>query len=281
MTAISHRNAMRGSLIIALACSVPCEAPAQQMMQTQRVYTGAGWLGMNFSRGSGFSAMANALMAGDSAPTRLESWPVVMRVETCSPAETAGFEIHDVLVEIDGRDARIEPLFGNKSDPGVTHVVTVRRAGELVELTVTRGEPVGVDEDPTDRCERGRDGALGLSYSLLGLGGSLEDHFLAITNPLMPGDSVPMPLKSYPVVVDVAKCSPAEAAGFEIDDELMEIDGKDARIRPIFGFANRRAPGVTQVVTVRRDGKLVELTVTRGEPYARGEEPEDRCEQGL
>ena len=106
------------------------------------------------------------------------------------------------------------------------------------------------------------------------------DDYLVIANPLMPGDSVPMPLKSYPAVTQVAKCSPAEAAGFEIDDELVEVDGKDARIRPVFGFADRRAPGATQVVTVRRDGELVELTVTRGEPYGRDEGPEDRCEQG-
>lgn len=173
------------------------------------------------------------------------------------------------------------PFWGNDIGPGATHVVTVRRAGKLVELTATRGEPVGRDEEPEDRCEHGRDGWLGLGYSLLGLNGSMMASDLrTIANPLMPGDSVPMPLKSYPAVTEVFKCSPAEAAGFEIDDELMEVDGKDARIRPIFGFADRRAPGVTQLVTVRRDGKLVELTLTRGEPYGRDEDPEDRCEQG-
>ena len=280
MTPISRRNAALGALIVALACSVPWDAAAQQMLQTQRrVYTGNGWLGLSWSTGGGFVAKAAAVLAGDSVPARLESWPVVTRVAKCSPAEAAGFEIHDVLVEVDGKDARIRPVWGDKIGPGAAHVVTVRRAGKLVELTATRGEPVGTDEDPTDRCELDRDGYLGLGYSFLGLNGSMDDY-LVIANPLMLGDSVPMPLKSYPAVTQVAKCSPAEAAGFEIDDELVEVDGKDARIRPVFGFADRRAPGATQVVTVRRDGELVELTVTRGEPYGRDEGPEDRCEQG-
>ena len=274
---MSRRSAVLGVLIATLACSVPGDAPAQQMVQTQRVYTGNGWLGLSWSNDW---ALANALLAGDSAPTRLEAWPVVTRVATCSPAEAAGFEMHDVLMDVDGKDARIRPIWGNEIGPGATHVVTVRRAGKLVELTATRGEPVGRDEEPEDRCEHGRDGSLGLRLSLLGLRGSMASDLRTIANPLMPGDSVPMPLKSYPAVTEVFKCSPAEAAGFEIDDELMEVDGKDARIRPIFGFADRRAPGVTQLVTVRRDGKLVELTLTRGEPYGRDEDPEDRCEQG-
>lgn len=96
-----------------------------------------------------------AARADDSQPKQLNSYPVVVVVKTCSPAEAAGFEVGDELVRVDGRDGRLLPLFaGGPYGPGTLHRVTVRRGERLLELKLTLAEPLADGEDPSDRCEK-------------------------------------------------------------------------------------------------------------------------------
>ena len=58
------------------------------------------------------------------------------------------------MVNVDGRDGRLLPLFpGGPYLPGTVHRVTVRRGERLLELTLTLAEPLAEGEDPSDRCK--------------------------------------------------------------------------------------------------------------------------------
>ena len=108
-----------------------------------------GWSGLGWMNGP------KVARSDDARPTQLKSYPVVVVVKACSPAEAAGFEVEDELVSVDGRDGRLLPLFpGGPHMAGTVHRVTVRRGERLLELTLTLAEPLAEDEDPSDRCER-------------------------------------------------------------------------------------------------------------------------------
>lgn len=110
---------------------------------------GVGYHGLSWS----MAGFALPLAANDSTPRRSASYPVVTGVATCSPAEAAGLHVGDVIEEVDGRDARLLPLFGETvHGPGAVHQLMVRRDDELVETTITRTRPLGEHEKPSDRC---------------------------------------------------------------------------------------------------------------------------------
>ena len=74
---------------------------------------------------------------------------------------------------------------------------------------------------------------------------------------------------------------PAEKAGLRVGDELMVVDGRDARGPGyIFEDSPTREPGAMHAFTVRRGDELIELTITSTEPLGKDEKPADRCEEG-
>ena len=99
-------------------------------------------------------ALALAELAeNDSTPRRSASYPVVIGVAKCSPAVAAGLRVGDVIEKVDGRDARLLPLFGEAvNGPGAVHQLVVRRDDKLLETTMTRTKQLGEHEKPSDRC---------------------------------------------------------------------------------------------------------------------------------
>lgn len=103
----------------------------------------------------------------------------------------------------------------------------------------------------------------------------------ALTAVLGPDPDSPPQSGMYPVVDNVDKCSPAEKAGLRVGDELMVVDGRDARGPGyIFEDSPTREPGAMHAFTVRRGDELIELTITSTEPLGKDEKPADRCEEG-
>ena len=93
------------------------------------------------------------LAENDSTPRRSASYPVVIGVAKCSPAVAAGLRVGDVIEKVDGRDARLLPLFGEAvNGPGAVHQLVVRRDDKLLETTMTRTKQLGEHEKPSDRC---------------------------------------------------------------------------------------------------------------------------------
>ena len=70
----------------------------------------------------------------------------------------------------------------------------------------------------------------------------------------------------YPKVTTVLDKGPAGVAGLKVGDIITEIDGRSiTNIADVLHRANRLAPGASVKVTVKRNDKTTEITITPGE----------------
>lgn len=122
-----------GLLAVAVLATVAAPADAQQTV-TMSDSTGT-WLGI-------YRAVRDPM-----EPRETRRLPVVRAVFPCSPAHFAGLEPGDLLVAVDGRDARRPAPF--EGPLGAEYAVVVDRAGERLTFTLVRarrpkeiGEPV-------------------------------------------------------------------------------------------------------------------------------------------
>lgn len=147
----------RGAVALSLALAatlVVCRAEEAQAQALPPSSPDVGYHGLSWSMGAFALALALAELAeNDSTPRRSASYPVVTGVAECSPAAAAGLRVGDVIEKVDGRDARLPPLFGEAvNGPGAVHQLVVRRDDKLLETTMTRTKQLGEHEKPSDRC---------------------------------------------------------------------------------------------------------------------------------
>lgn len=76
--------------------------------------------------------------------------PIIVLVRPCSPGDEAGLRPGDVMLTINGRDAREIPKPWRESRVGVVQEITVRRGEEVIETSLTEIAFGDWDED----CER-------------------------------------------------------------------------------------------------------------------------------
>ena len=70
-------------------------------------------------------------------PVPERPYPVIVLVRPCSPGDEAGLRAGDVMLEINGQDARKIPKPWRDSRVGVVQQVTVRRELEVIETSLT------------------------------------------------------------------------------------------------------------------------------------------------
>jgi predicted metalloprotease with PDZ domain len=80
-----------------------------------------------------------ALRDGVRVRRRVESYPVVVGVDAGSPAERAGFRARDVLLAVNGVDARQPPT--GRLRPGTELSYRVRRDGRELRLRLVTTAP--------------------------------------------------------------------------------------------------------------------------------------------
>jgi regulator of sigma E protease len=150
--------------------------------------------------------------------------PIAGMVLEGSPAEAAGIRPGDRIVSLDGDDVGSwqDFIMTVSLAPGRTFEVEARR-GE--ETYTTRLTPA-----PAERPASG--GEVGIVQQIL------------------------------PEVVGVVEGGPAQAAGFQPGDEITAVDGHPVGDQKTFSDRLQGHAGKEVVVTVQRDGRLIDLPVT-------------------
>ena len=148
---IVDRRGATATLLCMVAMLPAWGARDAQAQESVSPSPGVGYHGLSWS--IEVFALALVLAENDSTPRRSASYPVVIGVAKCSPAVAAGLRVGDVIEKVDGRDARLLPLFGEAvNGPGAVHQLVVRRDDKLLETTMTRTKQLGEHEKPSDRC---------------------------------------------------------------------------------------------------------------------------------
>jgi regulator of sigma E protease len=160
--------------------------------------------------------------------------PRVGALDPDGPAARAGFEVHDLIVSIDGERTRsyadMERLITLNANRALTFEVD--RGGTLVKLSAT---PVWAETtDP--------------------VGGKLKRVTIGIEGPSMP-----------PKVGALIAGGPAASAGFQSGDTIVSIDGS-----PVKSFTDLQkivsaSAGRELAFEVDRDGRVLEIKATPGE----------------
>ena len=70
-------------------------------------------------------------------PVSERPYPVITLVRPCSPGDEAGLRDGDVMLEINGRDAREIPKPWRESQVGAVQEITVRRGEEVIATALT------------------------------------------------------------------------------------------------------------------------------------------------
>jgi len=166
--------------------------------------------------------IAVVFVIGLEVPYLQDIPPVVGTVEVGSPAEVAGLQRDDRIVQIKGRDVRnwqdVHLAILEAPEPEVSLVVT--RDGRQFETVVTPA-----------KVSKYEFGDAGLFPRLL------------------------------PQISMVGDGTPALAAGFEVRDEIRAVDGRPLATPMEFVEHVSARAGQEVVVEVTRDGRVLELTV--------------------
>ncbi|HXE79490.1 MAG TPA: RIP metalloprotease RseP [Vicinamibacterales bacterium] len=170
------------------------------------------------------------LMAGAEIPAYVDEPPIVGSIEMGSPAERAKFAIGDRIIAVAGREVESwkEFDFVVGSRPNRDLPITVLREGRAITLNVRTDA-----EGPFDV------GRIGV-----------------------------YPTKVNPVVHAVNPGEPADRAGVKTGDVVLAVEGHPVAFASQLSEAIGRRAGKPTRLTLQRDGRTIELTVT---PELRGE----------
>lgn len=176
---------------------------------------------------------AASFMAGFPA---VAAYPQATEVPAASPAGQLGIQPGDILMDVDGAPAYVSAI------PDFQYRV-VRRASESEEGAAT-AQTVRVNRD-------------GETLDLP-IGGYTPDEIL--------GDLAHVPVLATAITL-VAPNSPAEQAGFQVDDLVYAVDGTVVSYHTPLNEVIQRHLGEEVTVTVLRDRQWVDLQATpRAEP---------------
>ena len=198
---------------------------------------------------------------------------LVAEVMPDSPAEKAGLrgseqsaqidgqEIQvggDVIVAIDGQPVKemddLIAYLGAHTQVDQKVALTVLRDGKETEIAVTLKARPGVPEQPEE--QEPKQASTGV---FLGIGGA----------PLTPelAQSLDLPQDQAGVLVqEVQADTPADRGGIEVNDVITALDGKDViDVETLREMLQKHQAGDEVTLTILRDGKQIEITVTLAE----------------
>lgn len=127
---------MTVAVLTALVTNADCVAAQQST--TAEAASQVTSLGFSYGGGGGVD------VASDGSIRSLE-FPVVRRVHPGSNAQRAGLMAGDTIVAVNGRNAKVRPLFDNRR-PGTRIVMRIRRNGEEREVSFVLADDGAVDK---------------------------------------------------------------------------------------------------------------------------------------
>lgn len=93
----------------------------------------------------GFSYSGGGVDVASDGSIRSLEFPVVRRIHPGSNAQRAGLMAGDTIVSVNGRNAKVRPLFDNRR-PGTRIVMRIRRNGEEREVSFVLAGDAVVDK---------------------------------------------------------------------------------------------------------------------------------------
>ncbi|HLF26393.1 MAG TPA: PDZ domain-containing protein [Anaerolineae bacterium] len=201
-----------------------------------------------------------------------EPGAIIIEVQADSPAEQAGLQKGDRILEVDGQSIDFEH---NLAD-----VIAGRKPGDRVTLKFERPgeEPRDVTVTLGEHPDTEGAAYLGVTYGPFAPFGLLREKMLPNLEGLpfeLPFPNMEGANHSGLVVRNVAEDSPASAAGLKQGDLITAIDGEPVSAHDALTEAvAAHKPGDTLSLTVQREGEAEALTIeaTLGEkPGAQSE----------
>ncbi len=224
------------------------ESPGQAVVRLE-TSTRRGWLGVSVQDLTPRLAKANGNQVTEGA--------LVNEVERKSPADSAGIEEGDVIVEFDGRkiyDADDLSKVVGRTKPGTTVTLVIDRRGKTMTLKATigripsrRARAFWFSVPPGERLVIGRKTAIGAE--LLPLSKQLAEYFQ-------------VPDGKGVLVESVEKGGAADKAGMKAGDVIVKI-GKErvASLKDIWEALEDYDEGERVEIEVIRKGVSKKLTV--------------------
>lgn len=157
-------------------------------------------------------------------------YPDVGRIAEDSPAARAGLMTGDRILEISGKSIESWDEMDDWMDrnPGKALLLKISRKGEIIALSVMPEKKPGRD-------------IFGEKRQVWSIG----------VSPLL-----------YPIVGEVMKGTPAEKAGLQKGDRVLEIEGKALQTWPDMTSVIHENPGRPLQFKIRRDALVLDLTIT-------------------
>ena len=126
-------------VVVVLSCVQPMSAKSQVVVPPK---PGSGFMGFSWDPSPGQPLRLELGIAG-LPPLSQRPFPMITRVFQCSPADSVGIRPGDVMLRINGRDAREVPPPFNKSRPGVWQEIDLRRGEDTVTVRLQEAERTG------------------------------------------------------------------------------------------------------------------------------------------
>ena len=118
------------SIALVLSLGQPMSAKGQIVVPAK---PGSGFMGFSWDPSPGQPIRVADGVAG-LPPLERRPFPRITRVFPCSPADSAGIRRGDVMLQINGRDARQVPPPFNKSRPGVWQEIALQRGDDTITV---------------------------------------------------------------------------------------------------------------------------------------------------
>lgn len=194
---------------------------------------------------------------------------IVDQVDPGSNADKAGFKSGDRIVSIDGfqlksyeRWKQLESALESELQREFEFVV--ERDGKNIEITSKAQDLEGSENYSEKEYPRGFSNQPILNRLAIVVAGPFMNFllpFVLLPIVFMIGISVPAYLERSPEIGQIAEGSPADEAGFQVGDKILQIDGNEVSNWREVNIQLQTNPDVVLDVEVDRNGEIVSIPI--------------------